>query len=412
MERATRRELINLNVYWLGLAFMWNSLHVLVLPAVLLNFVPDATKNTVLGLLTFVGLLIATLVQPLSGALSDNLSTRFGRRRPLMGLGILLDLFFLGGMALAGGLAWLALAYFGLQIASNIGHGPAQGLMHDRVPRAQMGTASGVKNLFDMGGAVLAALITGRVLVPSRPGIAYLAIALLLVGSASITLFGSHEDPPAQSPPRQTLREQFSLDIRAHAAFWRLILARGVFLVGVLAVQGFAEYFVKDVLGAKDPVQLTGNLLASIVLSIMAFALIAGRLSDRIGRKPMHAVASILTASGSLLLLSARSTPAVLGFGVIVGAGIGVFLTANWALANDLAPRGEGGKFLGLTNLATAGAGAISRLAGPGIDLLNAARPGAYLGYAGLFAGAAILALVSLIILRSVPDPAKGHPGT
>ncbi|MGA9193204.1 MAG: hypothetical protein WBZ24_15870, partial [Anaerolineales bacterium] len=75
-------------------------------------------------------------------------------------------------------------------------------------------------------------------------------------------------------------------------------------------------------------------------------------------------------------------------------------------------PRGEGGKFLGLTNLATAGAGAISRLAGPGIDLLNAARPGAYLGYAGLFAGAAILALVSLIILRSVPDPAKGHPGT
>ncbi len=384
---------------------MWNSLHVLVLPAVLLTFVPDAKKNTILGLLTFMGLLIATVVQPLSGALSDRWSSRFGRRRPLMGLGIVLDLLFLGGMAMAGGLPWLALSYFGLQIASNIGHGPAQGLMHDRVPKAQMGTASGVKNLFDMGGAVLAALVTGRVLEPSSPGIAYFIIAALLVGSAAITLFGTSEAPTGERQPAPPWRDQFSLDLRAHAPFWRLILARGIFLVGVLAVQGFAEYFVKDVLKAADPVRLTGNLLASIVLSIMVFAMLAGRLSDRIGRKPMHVVASLLTASGSLLLLTARSTPAVLAFGIVVGGGIGVFLTANWALANDLAPAGEGGKFLGLTNLATAGAGAVSRLAGPGIDLLNALRPGVYLGYAGLFAGAAVLALVSLVILRGVPDP-------
>ena len=69
-----------------------------------------------------------------------------------------------------------------------------------------------------------------------------------------------------------------------------------------------------------------------------------------------------------------------------------------------MAPAGEAGKFLGLTNLATAGAGAASRLTGPGIDALNGMKPGANLGYSALFAGGAILALISLLALRHIPD--------
>jgi MFS family permease len=88
----------------------------------------------------------------------------------------------------------------------------------------------------------------------------------------------------------------------------------------------------------------------------------------------------------------------------VIGAGIGLFISANWALANDLAPTGQAGKFLGLTNIATAGAAAISRLAGPGIDALNAVRPGSYLGYNGLFLGTAFFALLSLLVLTRVPE--------
>ena len=62
-------QMLVLNAYWVGLSFMWNSLHPIVLPAVLLNYVPDAQKNTYLGLLTFAGLVIAMVIQPVSGAL-------------------------------------------------------------------------------------------------------------------------------------------------------------------------------------------------------------------------------------------------------------------------------------------------------------------------------------------------------
>ena len=86
MKPARLLDLIVLNTYWLGLSFMWNSLHVIILPAVLLNFVPENLKNTYLGLLTFVGLVIAMLIQPVSGWLSDRWVSRWGRRRPLIDL--------------------------------------------------------------------------------------------------------------------------------------------------------------------------------------------------------------------------------------------------------------------------------------------------------------------------------------
>jgi hypothetical protein len=79
-----------------------------------------------------------------------------------------------------------------------------------------------------------------------------------------------------------------------------------------------------------------------------------------------------------------------------------LFLTANWALANELAPAAAAGKFLGLTNLATAGAGAVGRLQGPMIDVLNNARPGAFWGYTALFVLAALCVLVSALLLRRV----------
>ncbi len=408
-------ELISLNSYWFSLTFMWNSLHVLILPAILLQFVPDERKNTILGLMTFIGLIVAMIVQPISGALSDRLETRFGRRRPWIAVGTLFDLLFLGLMAAAGGLPLLALGYIGLQFTSNLAHGPAQGLMHDRVPSEQMGVASGVKNLFDMTGLVISSLLVGRLLTEADFTLIALIIAGFLVLGATLTLFGVREttsQPTRGDKERYKIRFELPrLDFRAHPDFWRLILSRLLFLGGVYGIQTFAQYFIRDTIPVEDPVKLTGDLFATIVLALMGFSIVAGHLSDRYGRKPLHVIAALLVFVGSLLMTTAQSPTAILVFGSVIGAGIGLFISSNWALANDLAPEGEGGKYLGLTNLATAGAAALSRLAGPVIDALNAAKPGAYLGYDGLMIGAAILAIASLVILTKVTE-VRPQPGT
>jgi len=67
MKSTRALDLFTVNAYWPGIAFLWNSLHLIVLPAMLLGFVDDARKNTALGLLTFVGLIIAAICMPVGG---------------------------------------------------------------------------------------------------------------------------------------------------------------------------------------------------------------------------------------------------------------------------------------------------------------------------------------------------------
>ncbi len=408
MRKSSLRAIINLNTYWFGLQFMWTSLHVIVLPALILQYVADERKNTALGLLTFLGYFIAAVIQPLSGALSDRWASRWGRRRPAIAFGTLSDMLFLALMAFAGGIPLLAVGYIGLQLTSNIAHGPAQGLMHDKVPLERMGLASGVKSFFDMAGVAAASVIMGRVFTAEAPLSAFGWIALVLAFGAAFTLFGVREESTAADkddrPLHEVLRSEFQIDLHHHRAYWRLLLARFLFLAGVYGILAFAQYFIRDALQVEDPIQFTTNMMTGIVLSLMVFAVLAGQLTDRIGRKPMHILAAVLVCIGSVMLIIIRAPTAILIFAAVVGAGSGIFLSSNWALANDFAPEGESGKFLGLTNLATAGAGAISRLLGPIIDFGNNARPGEHLGYNVLFIGAALMALISIQIVRNVPE--------
>ena len=420
------RQFILLHAYWFGLSFMWNSLHVIILPAVLLNFVPDERKNTILGLLTFAGLLIAMLVQPLAGALSDRLgvesrwAARWGRRRPLILLGTLGDFIFLAFLGYAGGLGWLALGYIGLQFTSNIAHGPAQGLQPDLVPPGQMGAASAIKNLMDMGGLVVASLAMGRLLDPvhARAGWPVAVVAVVLALAASVTFLGVKEktfqrglesdgpplpkDPPGGGAVPQGAFGTASLRAMVGQAHFKpyawLIAARFAFLLGIYAIQGFAQYYIRDVLAVENPVKLTGDLLAAITLALIATALAGGWLGDRFGHHKVAYAASLLSALGCLLLLWARTPALLLAFGAVLGMGIGLFLTSNWAQATTLAPAAQAGFYLGLTNIATAGSAAVGRLGGPLIDLLNNAWPARWAGYTAMFAFSALCALASLLL--------------
>ena len=433
MKKLDFAQLLVLNAYWVGLSFMWNSIHPILLPAVLLNYVPDAKKNTYLGLLTFVGLIIAMIVQPISGALSDRWKSRFGRRRPLVVLGTLFDFIFLSVLAWAGGLTWLFIGYVGLQFSSNIAHGPMQGLLPDRVPQAQLGVAASLKTFMDMLSLVIASLLAGRLLdsVTRDPTPIMLVVMGLLAVSAAITIFGVRESPSSTSPHfRQSnsavtenergenggteggrgegeFLPQFQINFRENSSYWWLIAERMLFLLGIYGVQAFAQYYLQDVLRVPDPPKQTGDLLAALTLTLVFLVLIGGRLTDKYGAKRILAIGTFISSGGMLLMLFATDMRGLIVFGSVLGAGIGLFLTSNWALANSLVPQDEAGKYLGFTNLATAGSGALARLEGPALDWLNAAWPGAWIGYKGLFIFGAVCMLLSVFVLRKISENAN-----
>jgi Na+/melibiose symporter-like transporter len=409
MKKMNLKDLLVINVYWIGLSFMWNSLHPIILPAILLYLVPEDLKNSYLGLLTFIGLILAMVIQPISGAASDRWQSRWGRRRPLALIGTSLDFIFLALLAWSGNIAIVIVGYIGLQIVSNIAHGPMQGLIPDMVPEEQMGAASSVKNLMDMGGLIIVSLAAGRLLSPNDryPTTIMIVVMAVLAISAAITFIFTKEKPTseqAKNHNRISFNDIFQIDFSGNRNYFRLIASRFMFLIGIYGVQTFAQYFIRDVMQAPNPIQATGDLMAALALSLVACSLIGGWLSDRIGARKVVAIASVIAAAGAFLLIFAKDLATMTLYASILGAGIGFYLTSNWAFASKLAPKAEAGKFLGLTNLATAGASAMSKLAGIPIDIANNAIPGRFLGYYGLFFFGGFFALISLLMLKKVEE--------
>ena len=288
------------------------------------------------------GLVIAVIVQPLSGALTDRWASRWGRRRPWITVGTLFNFVFLAVIGWAGGLTWILIGYLGLQLSSNIAQGPVQGLMPDVVPPKQLAQASGIKIFTDMGSAVAAVVVTG-ILLGSKAEYSGLVMALIIgimFVSAAITIFGTPEQPSmrANINPWKEMLHSFRIDFSANTSYWWLIGQRFVFLLGVYGIQAFAQNYLRDVLNVADPPRDTGILLGSVTISLILFAAVSGWLINRWGMKHVMTVATMITAIGSVLLWFGRTQGMLLLFGSILGAGVGLFLTANWTLANKLAP--------------------------------------------------------------------------
>ncbi|MGB9899141.1 MFS transporter, partial [Thermanaerothrix sp.] len=82
--------------------------------------------------------------------------------------------------------------------------------------------------------------------------------------------------------------------------------------------------------------------------------------------------------------------------GAVLGAATGLFYAANWALGTEIVPEEHAGRFLGLSNLAGAGAGAIGAyIGGPIADAV---------GYTPLMLIFGVLFLFSNLALMGIPS--------
>ncbi|NLT73901.1 MAG: SLC45 family MFS transporter [Chloroflexi bacterium] len=401
---------LGLNAYWFGVSFMWGAVHSFMLPQIV-SALGGAARNTRYGLLTFAGLVVAMLMTPISGALSDRTRGRWGRRRPWMVLGAFLS----GGslLLLASAKSYLAVAaaYLALQFCSNLAHGAGQGLIPDCVPENERGIASGAKSFLDMLAVVAVAVAISRVLAgdSGRYGQAAAIVAGVLLASLILTLIVARERPLPQGDGARAagflavLRAVYAMDLRLHGDYGRLLVCRFLVLLAIYLVQAFAYYFVADALAVGDAATEVGHLMAIIGVSVMLASLPAGYLSERWGRRTLSLASCGALALGMAVMSQARDVTSIGILGALIGAAMGVFNAVNWAWATDLVPADQAGRYLGLSNLATAGSGATARLFGPVIDLANGWLP--QFGYTLMFVVAAGSALAALIVTRRLVEP-------
>jgi MFS family permease len=166
-------ELIQLSLFWIAVNFHWTILPAIILPqqvqAILFANHPAGLSgaalasyvaNTKPGALAFVegpGLLVALLSNPLFGWLSDRTRLRWGRRKPYILGGTLVNIAGLGIMALAPNLYVLVGGLMLTQLGNNAAAAPFHALLPDLVPALQRGKAAGYMGVGQMVGTIVGA---------------------------------------------------------------------------------------------------------------------------------------------------------------------------------------------------------------------------------------------------------------
>ncbi len=377
-------DYLKINLMALAITALWQSLHSIILPIRILDFIAEPQKNTYLGLITFAGLMLAMLAQPLAGALSDRARFPMGRRRPFILGGAVLLILFLILFGAAPGYAVLFIAYCLMQVSSNVIQGPYQAFIPELVPANRRGLASGVKNMAEIIGGALLVFISPKLMGNYSPGEGayWLWLTLGIIGalvafSTLATVLWVKEPRPAAFraplPFWKTALGAFKLDMRRDRPFMWFLVSRLLVFMSLATIQQFALYFFKDVVGMADPARASANFIVVAVIGMLAAAYPAGRLCDRAGRKPVAFGAALLGALAVLLIIILPKDYNLLLFpAVLLGIALGAFSSSNWAMATDLVPPGEEARYLGIANMATAGGAALARLIGPLIDFFNA----------------------------------------
>lgn len=402
-------DYLRITAFGFALTALWQSFHSIILPQRLLDIVPETQKNTYLGILTLVGLLLAMFVQPIAGGISDRSRFKWGRRRPFVLLGGVAILILIPGIGMANGFFAIFVIYCTLQIASNTAQGPYQAFIPEFVPEDRRGRASGVKALLEVaGGAIfvyVSSIFIDRYSAGDGTQWLWLVLSILMsvmVAALAITLFTVRESPASSAIERTSITRGLSKKIKevlsSRVMMWFLV-SRLLIYMGFTTIQQFALYFLSDVIGVTNPAEATARFLVFAVAGMLIITWPAGYLSDRVGRKPISAAAGLLGALSIIVIAVSKEYNMVLWMAVLIGVAMGAFNSANWALATDLAAKGEEARYLGIANVATAGGAALARGIGPAIDFFNGREP--LLGYdVMLYACIAYFIIGALLVLQ------------
>jgi MFS family permease len=185
-------------------------------------------------------------------------------------------------------------------------------------------------------------------------------------------------------------REAWGTDIlREHSFLWlvgsRFCILTGAALYPIMATFYLAQVFGLDQKAAGDTKLI---LLAIVGVCVTLSVVPSSRLSDRIGRKKVIYGSCLAGAVGLGMGAVAPTLQVALAGAAVFAVAAGAFLAVDWALMSDIVPKASTGRYMGISNVATASAGTVALALGGAavMDTVNhalgyGAGPRAALGF-------------------------------
>lgn len=357
-------------------------------------------KEIWLGIVTGIGAIVAVVVNPLAGALSDRtrprvLGRQLGRRHLWTAGGALVTFLCLLVLAVAPNLFWITIAWAVANVGINTMLATLTSAVPDRVPVEQRGLVSGWIGMPVALGLVLGAILATAVVTTPPPG--YLIIAILLLVLVAPFVLRTPDDPLGDAPIRKA---SFRLDLRGNPDFAWAWVTRFLVMLGNALGTLYLLYFLTDAVKLDDPETGLLYLILLYTVGMVGTAMLGGWLSDRAGKRKVFVVWSgVVIAVAATLLALWPTWPVAMVAALLFGAGFGVYLAVDTAVVTQVLPAAaDRAKDIGVINIAPS----VSQALGP----VLAAPVVAYLGgYPTLFALTAVTSLagaLAVLKIRSV----------
>ncbi|WP_433302251.1 MFS transporter [Actinoplanes sp. CA-030573] len=392
---------------WIGLLFaanlgLWMAFYT-PLQVLLPEQIEDlgvAHKEIWLGIVTGIGAIVAVVVNPLAGALSDRTRPRlfgrqFGRRHIWTAGGAALLFLCLLVLAVAPNLFWITVGWAVANVGINIMLATLTSAVPDRVPVDQRGLVSGWIGMPVALGLVLGAILVTAVVTTPPPG--YLIIAFGMILLVAPFVLRTPDDPLGEA---RIPRISFRLDLRGNPDFAWAWVTRFLVMLGNALGTLYLLYFLTDQVKLADPDTGLLYMILLYTVGMIGTAMLSGWLSDRAGKRKVFVVWSgVIIAVAAILLAVWPTWPVAMVASVLFGAGFGIYLAVDTAVVTQVLPAAtDRAKDIGVINIAPS----VSQALGP----VLAAPVVAYLGgYPSLFVLTALTSLagaLAVLKIRSV----------
>lgn len=365
--------------------------------------IEQAPKN--LALIAGIGALVAMFGNPFFGRMSDRTSSALGMRRPWIVIGLVIGSLGIVIVALAPNILVVLVGWCIAQLFFNALLAALIAVLPDQVPSVQRGQVSGV-----LGVCLPIAAVTGTFLVKLFTGHPLAAFLVpCATGGFFILLFAvalKDRRLAKADRPIWSLREfasTFYVKPRTSPDFAWAFSSRFMFLLAYALLTTYEAYFLLGKIGsavADVPQQIfLGTLVQSVV--IVAASLIAGKFSDRTGRRKIFVfIASIVYGLAMFSVAIASNFNGFLVGLAISGLGFGIYTAVDLALVADVLPsKANIAKDLGVFNIAGALPFSLAPASAPVILAIGAGNFGVLYAAAGIFA---IMGAVAILPVRGV----------
>ena len=359
-------------------------------------------SSTLIGLTMTIDNILAILLLPWLGALSDRTRSRLGRRRPyiLIGSALALGFFLLIPAANAyQRLGLMMLVVVAMNLSMALFRSPVIALMPDITPSRFRSQANGIVNFMGGLGALLV-FFGGKPLYDRQPSLPFVVGGLVMFAASMLVVILIRE--PAAERGQE---ERFSIadSFRALAAnlkdvfageksLFFILLAILCWFIGYNAIETFFTSYAKYHLGMKES---TGALILGFFsVTFMAASLGAGFLGARLGRKRTIRIGLLVVCATMVLALALKSFLPLAVIFAVGGLGWSLVNVNSLPMVVDMTTLEKVGGYTGLYYFFSQAANIIAPpVAGALIDAF---------GYASLMVFASVLFVAAFFVMSLV----------